>query len=66
MEQKCKHNWMDEFSRKFSNDGEHIFFYYLCNECEQHFQRDSYRLSYKSIKMITSEDISESEFEELA
>ena len=56
---KCKHNWMDEFSRKFSNDGEHIFFYYLCNECEQHFQRDSY-------KMITSEDISESEFEELA
>ena len=59
MKQKCKHNVMDEFSRKFSDDGEHIFFYYLCNGCEQHFQRDSY-------KLISSEDISESEFEELA
>ncbi len=56
---KCKHNVMNEFSRKLSNNGEHLFSYYICNGCEQHFQRDSY-------KMITSEDISESEFEELA
>ena len=59
MKQKCKHNVMDEFSRYLSNNGEHIVFYYLCNECEQHFQRDSY-------KLITSEDVSMSEFEELA
>lgn len=58
---KCKHNVMDEFSQKLStyDNGGHVFFYYNCNECGQHFQRDTYKLR-------TSEDISESEFKELA
>ncbi len=58
---KCKHNYMKEYSKAFNIDdeGEKVYIFYTCNECEQHFQRDTY-------KMISSEDISEEMFIQLA